>query len=63
MYYHQIQGEIYATGVHWADLAVWTPEDLKVLRVQKGDLWGQTNIEKLVDFYVNVLIPNCYMNE
>ena len=62
-YWHQIQGEIYATGVPWADLAVWTSKDLKVLRILKHDLWEQTNIEKLDDFYVNVLLPNCYTKE
>ena len=61
-YWHQIQAEMFATSVRWADLAIWTLKDLKIIRVSKDDHWEQ-NIDKLVDFYLNELIPNCYMDE
>lgn len=27
-YYHQIQGQIYATQIPWCDFVIWTPKDL-----------------------------------
>ena len=62
-YWHQVQAEILATNVNWADFVVWTSKDLKVIRILKAENWGPTNIPKLINFYINVLLPNCYMSE
>ena len=50
-YWHQIQAEMLATGVQWADLAIWTLKDLKIIHVLKDEQWKDHNID-----------PNCYMN-
>ena len=62
-YWHQIQAEMFATSLQWADLVIWTLKDLKIVRVVKDDQWGEHNIYKLVDFFTNQLIPNCYMED
>ena len=62
-YWHQIQAEILATNVNWADFVVWTSKDYKVIRVLKDENWGPTNIPKLETFYINVLLPTCYISE
>ena len=58
----KIQAEMLATGVQWADLAIWTLKDLKIIHVLKDEQWKDHNIDKLIDFYINQLIPNSYMN-
>ena len=62
-YWHQVQGEIYAANVLWADFVVWTKKELKILRVLKDETWKSTNIPKLSDFYINVLLPTCYTSD
>ena len=57
-YWHQVQAEISVMNVQWADFVVWTKTDLRIIRVEKDEQWGPTNIPKLTDFYVNVLLPN-----
>ena len=57
-YWHQVQGGIYATRMFWAEFVVWTSKDIKVIRISKDE-----NIPKLMDFYLNVLLPYFYVNE
>ena len=61
-YWHQVQGEIYAAKVQWADFVIWTKKDLRVVRVAKDEAWI-ANIEKLCDFYINILLPECYTSD
>lgn len=61
-YWHQVQGEIYAAKVQWADFVIWTKKDLRVVRVAKDEAWI-ANIEKLCDFYINILLPKCYTSD
>ena len=58
-YWHQVQAEILGANVGWADFVIWTKKDLRIIRVLKDVSWA-TNIEKLSDFYINVLLPKCY---
>jgi hypothetical protein len=57
--WHQVQGEIIGANVQWADFVIWTKKDLRIIRVLKDVSWA-TNIEKLSDFYINVLLPKFY---
>ena len=62
-YWHQVQAEIHSTKVTWADFVVWTLKDVKIVRVEKDEDWSSTNISKLTEFYLNVLIPTCYVDD
>ena len=61
-YWHQVQGEILAANVQWADFVVWTNKDLKIIRVNKDNDWSG-NITKLSDFYINILLPKLYTSD
>ena len=58
-YWHQVQAEMFALKVEWADFVIWTKEDLKIVRILRDPQWAETNIPKLIDFYLNTLIPHC----
>ena len=57
-----VQGEMYVTNTEWADFVIWTKMELNILRIKKDVAWG-SNIEKRSDFYLNVLLPECYTTE
>ena len=50
-YYHQIQGTMYAVDVRWCDFIIWTPNDMRIIRIGRDPAWGQRNLAKLEDFY------------
>lgn len=58
-YYHQIQGQLYMTQKYCADLIIWTPSDMIVIRIVKNPEWLK-NLEKLEKFFydefLNLLI-------
>lgn len=61
-YYDQVQGQIHLTGANAADLVIWTPKDMMVVRVQKDDQWAQ-NIEKLQNFFFEVFLIHLFCTE
>ena len=55
-YYHQIQGELYATGAPWCDFVVWTTKDLKIQRIYPSQEWHATKLPKLISFYIENIL-------
>ena len=55
-YYHQVQGELYATGATLCDFVVWTPRDIHITRVYPSEVWIKNDFSKLVDFYLENLL-------
>jgi len=55
-YYHQVQGELYATGAPWCDFVVWTTIDIKIQRIYPNLDWKLTNIPKLTSFYIENIL-------
>ena len=62
-YWHQVQGEMVAACVSWAHFVVWTNVDCKILYVEKDPLWEETFVPILSAFYLNDLLPSCYVQE
>ena len=58
--YWQIQAEMYATSVSWCRFCRFCRFCIRVL-LDKD--WGSTNIPKLVNFYINELLPTCCTKE
>ena len=56
-YYHQVQGQIYFTGVDASDFVVWTQCGCTIVRVYKDASWAH-NIDDLIQFYFNVFVPH-----
>ena len=59
-YWHQVQGEMAATNLEWANFALWTQKDFRILRIQKCNNWKIDHLPKLKHFYLNVLLPQFY---
>lgn len=57
-YWHQVQGEIHATGVEWADFVVWTTKDLHISRVPKDHDWASNSLPMLQEFYLDCFLPH-----
>ena len=54
-YYHQVQGELYATGASWCDFVMWTTKGCLIIRVYPNPLWVAECIPKLMAFYEKVI--------
>ena len=52
-----------AACVSWAHFVVWTNLDCKILYVEKDPLWEETFVPILSAFYLNDLLPSCYVQE
>lgn len=50
-YYHQIQGQLYATKLDWCEFVVWTTKGIHVERIAQNKQWAELQIPKLVKFY------------
>jgi len=56
-YYHQVQGEIFATGVEFCDFCIWTPKnDLLIIRIPRDEQWFAENFAPLEEFYRKYLM-------
>jgi len=55
-YYHQIQGELYATDAPWCDFVVWTPKDMHIERIYPDETWRRTEIPRLISFFVESVL-------
>jgi hypothetical protein len=49
-YYHQIQGQLFATKMKWCDFFIWTPNWNILKRIFPDDEWRQKEIPKLEHF-------------
>jgi len=56
-YYHQIQAQIHFTNMKQAHLFIWTPHTSEYFKIERDPDWGVTNIDKLIDFYINRFVP------
>lgn len=56
-YWHQIQGQLHLSGTCCCDLVIWTPLDLKIVRILKDNSWAQ-NISTMLDFYFSKFLPS-----
>jgi hypothetical protein len=54
-YYHQVQGELYATGADWCDFVMWTTRSCLVIRVYSNPSWATECVPKLLAFYEKVI--------
>ena len=50
-YFHQVQGELFATRAPWCDFVMWTTRSALITRVFPSPLWASHNIPKLIRFY------------
>ena len=50
-YYHQIQGQLYATGMNWCDFIIWNPSNLLVQRIVSDPEWVARCLTDLQVFY------------
>ncbi len=51
VYYHQIQGQLYATGLKWCDFIIWNPSSLLVKRIFPDPEWISQCLTNLQVFY------------
>ena len=56
-YYHQVQGEIYATEAKWCDFVMWTTQSTLIIRVFPYRDWVAECLPKLSDYYKRHFLP------
>ena len=54
--YHQVYGELYATGAPWCDFVMWTNRSCLIIREYPNPLWFADSVPKLIAFYENQII-------
>lgn len=57
-YWHQIQAEMKAAQTLWGHFVLWTTKDIRIITVIKDSNWGETNLPKLTDFYLDTFLPH-----
>ena len=62
-YWHQVQAEMVAVGVNWAHFVVWTTQGMEIVQVDRDNKWEQCFFPMLKNFYLNELMPKCYIEE
>jgi len=62
-YWHQVQAEIVAVNVSWAHFVIWTTKDIGIVRVERDLDWEKVSLPILEHFYINELLPSCYIRE
>ena len=55
-YYHQVQGTMVAVNVPWCDFVIWTPNNMKIMRIHRDSYWEKKYIAKLEDFYQDEIV-------
>lgn len=56
-YYYQVQGQLAICNVDWCDFVVWTPCGIEVQRVYKDNVFWNSVLPKLSDFYFRHILP------
>ena len=51
-YYHQVQGELAATGAAWCDFFVWSPQQVLTIRVLPDQYWQETLLPSIKRYYM-----------
>ena len=58
-FYQLFQAELYATRTKWGDLFIWTPSQTRIFRIERNEIWIQTNVP-LVDWvFSKYIYPLC----
>ena len=58
-YYHQIQGNLYATNRKYCDFFMWSPHEFFLQKVEKDLNWHR-NVIGLEKFYFNQFLPTIF---
>ncbi|KMQ86930.1 hypothetical protein RF55_13949 [Lasius niger] len=57
-YYYQIQGQLNITQRNYCIFAIWTPNSLKTIRVNKDNVfWEKKMVPVLIRFYYECMLP------
>ncbi|XP_076280094.1 uncharacterized protein LOC143208964 [Lasioglossum baleicum] len=57
-YYYQVQGQLHITGRKYCLFGVWTKKGIKVIRVERDDVFWQLKMEpQLSRFYIHCMLP------
>ena len=56
-YYYQVQGQLAITGRLWCDFIIYTAKDICVERILFDSEFWSSMEAKLVDFYINCVLP------
>ncbi|KAH9381985.1 hypothetical protein HPB48_000969 [Haemaphysalis longicornis] len=59
-YYYQVQTQMGVCGVAYCDFVVWTPTELHIKRVLKGDTFFQNMLASAVKFFTHVILPELF---
>ena len=52
-YYHQIQGELFATTLSWCDFVIWCPTAILIQRIYQDESWRAGSLAALHFIYRN----------
>ena len=55
-YYHQVQGELAATGAAWCDFFVWSPQQVLTIRVLPDQNWQETQLPCIKRYYMEKIL-------
>ena len=55
-YYHQVQGELAATGAPWCDFFIWTPNGNRTIRILPNEQWRAEKLTQLSNFYTKKVL-------
>ena len=54
-----IQADIYATRTKWCDLFLWTPFQTLLVRVERNEMYIQSNVPLIEWVFVKYIYPLC----
>ena len=55
-YWHQVQGQLYLSGMNLCYFVVWTKKEVLTLKIEKDENWN-VHINQLRSFYIKYLFP------
>ena len=58
-YYHQVQGQLYATKAIFCDFFMWTTKSTFITRVEPDRQWVAERLPKLASYIKNFYFPAC----
>jgi len=50
-------------NVSWAHFVIWTTKDIGIVKVERDVDWEKVSLPILEYFYINELLPSCYIRE
>lgn len=57
-YLPQVLGEIHITGRDWCDFCVWTPDEMKIITVDRDEKQWKAWEKELIDFYEKYVLKD-----